>query len=410
MYSRNSLKKNRNRRAIIQVNKKFDIIQNPFRPKGFFFDMRSAALSIVLILLLAGCEKAEPVVEARPVPKKHSHHKVTAVAIAPKPKDTITIAAVGDMMLGSAYPDRSKLPPDSAKESFNAVKSDLKGSDIVFGNMEGTLLDAGVPATYKKNLKAAYLFRMPTYYARVFKDAGFNMVSVANNHITDFGEKGYLSTTATLDKYGIHYAGLETCPTTIFEKDGIKYGFCAFAPNAHAVPLLELRHAAKIIRELKAQCDIVIVSFHGGGEGAAYEHVPFKMESFLGAKRGNVHAFTHMAVDAGADIVLGNGPHVSRALEKYKGRLIAYSLGNFCTYKSVSVAGVCGMAPLLKVKMNHNGEFISGRIISFRQNHEKGLLRDSLNSAARRIRMLTAKDFPKSGLVIGEDGVIKSMN
>jgi hypothetical protein len=317
---------------------------------------------------------------------------------------------VGDMMLGSGYPDRSKLPPDSARQSFDAVKGDLKGSDIVFGNMEGTLLDAGTPASYKKNLKAAYLFRMPTYYGRVFRDAGFNLVSVANNHITDFGEKGYMSTTATLDQYGIHYAGLETCPATIFEKDGIKYGFCAFAPNAHAMPLLELRTSAKVIRELKTQCDIVIVSFHGGAEGAGYEHVPFKMESFLGARRGNVHAFAHMAIDAGADIILGNGPHVSRALEKYKGRLIAYSLGNFCTYKSVSVAGVCGMAPLLKVKLSKKGEFISGRIISFRQNHEDGLLRDSLNSAAKRIRMLTIKDFPGSGLVIGEDGLIISNN
>jgi len=372
--------------------------------------MRSAALSVVLVLILAGCEQAEPVAKTRPVHRKHHHHKVAAVAIAPKPKDTITIAAVGDMMLGSAYPDPGKLPPDSAKESFRAVKDDLKGSDIVFGNIEGTLLDAGMPATYKKNLKVAYLFRMPTYYARVFKDAGFNLVSVANNHITDFGEKGYLSTTTTLDKYGIHYAGLETCPTAIFEKDGLKYGFCAFAPNAHAISILELRTAAKVIRELKAQCDIVIVSFHGGGEGPAYEHVPFKMESFLGAKRGNVHAFTHMAIDAGADIVLGNGPHVSRALEKYKGRLIAYSLGNFCTYKSVSVAGVCGMAPLLKVKMNRKGEFISGQIISFRQTHEKGLMPDSLNSAAKRIRMLTVKDFPGSGLQISEDGQVLSNN
>ena len=371
--------------------------------------MRSTALSIVLILILAGCEQAEPVAEKRPVHKKHEHHKVAAT-VAPKTKDTITIAAVGDMMLGSTYPDRSKLPPDSAKESFDAAKDYFKGSDIVFGNLEGTLLDKGLPATYKKNLKVAYLFRMPTYYGGVFKDAGFTLVSVANNHITDFGEKGYLSTTSTLSQYGIHYAGLEICPTTIFEKDGVKYGFCAFAPNAHAMPLLELRNAAKIIRELKAQCDILIVSFHGGAEGAAYEHVPFKMESFLGAKRGNVHAFTHMAIDAGADIVLGNGPHVSRALEKYKGRLIAYSLGNFCTYKSVSVAGVCGMAPLLKVKLNRKGEFISGRIISFRQNHEKGLLPDSLNSAAKRIRMLTEKDFPRSGLVIGEDGLINSDN
>lgn len=370
--------------------------------------MKLPALFLVITLALCACEEPSPVA-SKPVARKMHHKQKTAtVAAVPKAKDTITISAVGDMMLGSAYPDKSKLPPDSARESFTAAKDYFKGSDIVFGNLEGTLLDKGNPATYKKNLKIAYLFRMPTCYGHVFEDAGFNLVSVANNHITDFGENGYESTTSTLDKYGIHYAGLETCPAVIFEKDGIKYGFCSFAPNAHTLPLLLTNNAAKIIRELKSQCDIVIVSFHGGGEGAAYEHVPFKMESFMGAKRGNVYAFTHAAIDAGADIVLGNGPHVSRALEKYKGRLIAYSLGNFCTYKSVSVAGVCGLAPLLKVKLNKKGEFLSGNIISFKQNHQTGLVADSLNTAAKRIGMLTRKDFPRSGLVVGDDGVIKS--
>lgn len=125
-------------------------------------------------------------------------------------------------------------------------------------------------------------------------------------------------------------------------------------------------------------------------------------------KRGNVQAFAHTAIDAGADIVLGNGPHVSRALEKYKGRLIAYSLGNFCTYKSVSVAGVCGMAPLLKVKLNKKGEFLSGNIISFRQTHLDGLSRDTLNHVVKRIKMLTEKDFPNSGLEIDDDGTVSS--
>jgi len=371
--------------------------------------MKLPALLFVITLILCGCE--EPPVVSKPyVRKKDRKHKADTVSHAPKIKGTITIAAVGDMMLGSAYPDKAKLPPDSARESFMAAKDHFKGSDIVFGNLEGTLLDQGSPATYKKHLKIAYLFRMPTCYGHVFKDAGFNLVSVANNHITDFGEKGYESTTSTLDSYGIHYAGLETCPTTIFKKDGITYGFCSFAPNAHTVPLLLTGNAARIIRELKTQCDIVIVSFHGGAEGAAYEHVPFKMESFLGAKRGNVHVFTHAAVDAGADIVLGNGPHVSRALEKYKGRLISYSLCNLCTYKSVSVAGVCGLAPLLKVKLDKSGQFISGQILSFKQDHQNGLLADDAGTVAKRIRMLTQKDFPGSGLVIGDDGTIKPIN
>lgn len=359
---------------------------------------------------LFGCEQpaASPAPQLKKL-KRHFHHKQDTVAKV-QTKDTITIAAVGDMMLGSAYPDASKLPPDSAKESFKAAKPYFKGADIVFGNLEGTLLDQGNPATYKKNLTVAYLFRMPTFYGRVFKDAGFNLLSVANNHITDFGDVGCASTTQTLETLGIHYAGLDSCPTSIFERDGVKYGFCSFAPNAHTIPLLEIKRAAGIVYNLKQQCDIVIVSFHGGAEGALYEHVPFKMESYMGAKRGDVQKFAHAVVDAGADIVLGNGPHVSRAMELYKNRLIAYSLGNFCTYKSVSVAGVCGMAPLLKVKLNKQGEFIGGNIIAFNQNHQYGLTRDTLNRVVKRIKLLTEKDFPKSGLDVDEDGVIVPKN
>jgi hypothetical protein len=356
-----------------------------------------------LILILSGCEQTASIAGGhRTNHKKSKPHKVIAVI---KP-DTICIAAVGDIMLGSGYPHSSKLPPDSAKNSFKPVVKYLAGADIVFGNLEGTLLDSGSPASHKKKLETAYLFRMPTSYGQVLKNAGFNLMSVANNHITDFDQIGYASTVKTLDSCGIHYAGLESYPTTIFTRNGIKYGFCAFAPNAHTVSLLDLKNASRIIGDLKQKCDILIVSFHGGAEGATYEHVPFKMESYLNAKRGDVHTFAHTAIDAGADIVLGNGPHVSRAMEKYKGRLIAYSLGNFCTYKSVSVAGVCGMAPLLKAYLNKKGEFISGNIISFRQTHEQGLVRDTQNRVVRRIKLLTEMDFPESGLDIDDDGSI----
>jgi poly-gamma-glutamate capsule biosynthesis protein CapA/YwtB (metallophosphatase superfamily) len=358
----------------------------------------------ILLFLFSGCEQVVSIAGDRHANPKESN-KITAVKHYSVP-DTICIAAVGDIMLGSSYPDSSKLPPDSAKRSFTRVIKYLGGADVVFGNLEGTLLDSGSPASHKKKLETAYLFRMPTGYGKVLKDAGFNLVSLANNHITDFDRKGYVSTAKTLKNNGIHYAGLEDYPATVFERNGIKYGFCAFAPNAHTLSLIDIRNARHIIRDLKQKCDILIVSFHGGAEGPTYEHVPFKMESYMNGLRGDVHAFAHNAVDAGADIVLGNGPHVSRAIEKYRGRLIAYSLGNFCTYKSVSVMGACGMAPLLKAYLNKKGEFISGNIIAFRQTHEQGLVRDNRNGAVKRMQELTEKDFPQSGLDIDDDGSI----
>jgi len=349
--------------------------------------------------------------QTQPKPKPPVYHPPIKKTVVVKrdtiPRDSFCIAAVGDIMLGTSYPSKYTLPPDSAKGSFKNVLTELRNADVTFGNLEGTLLDGGAPAHYKLHLLSkGYLFRSPTSYAGVLKDAGFKVLSLANNHIGDFGEPGRINTMKVLDSIGINYGGQVSHPTSVFKINGVTYGFCAFAPNAYTLPILELRNVTKIIQELKQQCDVVIVSFHGGSEGAGFEHVSFKMESFHSEKRGDVHKFAHTAIDAGADLVFGNGPHVCRAMELYNGRLIAYSLGNFCTYTSVSVAGVCGLAPILKVNINKQGEFLSGKIISATQTHYDGLQLDSLNKAATRIKQLTETDFPLSGLNISDDGKI----
>ena len=354
-------------------------------------------------LLCLGCQN--PTMVKHEVKKQQVSTSPKPAAVA-EPGDSVCIAAVGDMMLGTSYPGSNSLPPDSAAGSFKAVINELRQADVTFGNLEGTLLEGGEPAAFKKKMANPYYFRMPPAYARVLKDAGFDVVSLANNHVGDFGEQGRLSTTRVLDSAGIYYAGLVSHPTVTFKQNGVTYGFCAFAPNSNTVSLLDLQNAAAVIRNLKKQVDIVIVSFHGGGEGVGYEHVPFKCETFLGQKRGDVHAFAHTAIDAGADVIFGNGPHVTRALEKYHNRLIAYSLGNFCTYKSVSVSGVCGIAPLLKVSLNKKGEFLNGRIIAIKQSHLKGLERDTSNKVVARIKALTLADFPQSGLAIADNGMI----
>ena len=319
----------------------------------------------------------------------------------------ITIAAVGDIMLGTSYPNDKTLPPDSAKGSFKNVEKQLRAADITFGNLEGTLLDKGAPAYYKLHqVSKAWMFRMPVSYAAVLKDAGFNVLSLANNHMGDFGDPGRQSTIKVLDSLGIYHGGQLNRPYSVFKKKGIIYGFCAFAPNSNTLSIFDLKSARRLIRSLKRKCDIVIVSFHGGGEGVFYEHVSFENESFNHEKRGNVYAFAHNAIDAGADLVLGNGPHVCRAMELYKGRLIAYSLGNFCTYRSVSVSGICGYAPLLTVQLNHKGHFLKGKIISAIQSHNGGLKLDTANRAAKLIRYLTTADFKQPGLVITNQGNI----
>jgi poly-gamma-glutamate capsule biosynthesis protein CapA/YwtB (metallophosphatase superfamily) len=333
---------------------------------------------------------------------------ISTDTIAASPVDTaINIVAVGDIMLGSSYPDSTFLPADSAKNSFRSALAHLQKADITFGNLEGVLLDTGAPVGYKLRFKhTGYLFRMPVKFGSIFKNAGFDILSVGNNHSNDFDRAGRRSTVKTLDSLGIYTAGFKSHPSKSFTKNGVKYGFCAFSPNGQTVSLLQIANAKAIISGLKATNDIVIVSFHGGGEGTDYEHVPDSAEIFKGENRGNLRLFTHAAIDAGADVILGNGPHVARAIELYKNRLIAYSLGNFVTHKGVSVSGVCGLAPLLKLRISKKGAFLNGQIISYRQTHETGLMPDTLNRVALRIKKLTEADFTRPGLSISLTGAI----
>ncbi len=315
-----------------------------------------------------------------------------------KIKDTISIAAVGDIMLGSAFPSVSNLPPDDAVNSFQAVDSLLKG-DIVFGNLEGCFLNSGNSNKCKGiNPNSCFAFRMPDRYAAIYKKAGFNLLSIANNHVGDFDSRGRKNTARLLDSLQIHYAGQLNKPFEIFEKDSIKYAFCAFAPNENTVSIKDIEGAKELVAKLKGMADIVIVSFHGGGEGARFEHVTRQTEIFYNENRGNVYAFAHAVIDAGADVVLGHGPHVTRAVEVYKNKFIAYSLGNFCTYGMFSLGGPNGFAPLLQLKINAQGDFLYADVVSVKQDKINRLTVDRNNTAFNKIKTLTDADFPGHNL------------
>lgn len=321
--------------------------------------------------------------------------------------DTLSITAVGDIMLGSAYPSKSNLPSDDAINSFKAVDTFLRG-DIIFGNLEGCFLNSGKSTKCKDTIgNSCFAFRMPERYAGTIKKAGFNLLSIANNHVGDFGLKGRTRTTAILDSLNIEYAGLQSHPFSIFVKDSVKYAFCAFAPNENTVSINKVDSAKQLVKQLKSQADIVIVSFHGGAEGAKFEHVPKKNEIFYSENRGNVYAFAHAVIDAGADVVLGHGPHVTRAVEVYKNKFIAYSLGNFCTYGMFNLKGPNGIAPLLQLKINSNGDFLFADVISVKQDKISRLRRDPQNGAFNKIKVLTNTDFPGHRLDFSSTGRIR---
>ena len=321
----------------------------------------------------------------------------------------ITVIGVGDIMLGSNYPSKNLLP----KNDYNILTDTekiLQDADITVGNLEGTLFDEGGTPKSCSDPSLCFVFRTPSKYGQYLKEAGFDYLSIANNHSNDFGDEGIRETMKNLDEQGIKYTGIKKlAETAIIEKDNLKYGFVSFTPLSKTVDLNDYEYAAELIKSLKSEVDIVIVMFHGGAEGNGKEHLTRKTEMFFGENRGNVCKVARMAVDAGADIIFGQGPHVTRAIELYKNKFISYSAGNFATYGKFNLKGSSGIAPIFKITLDSKGNFIEGEIIPVRQTRGVyGPFIDENKSAVKEIISLNKSDFPEgNGLSVSEDGKIQ---
>ncbi len=361
---------------------------------------------IALLALAAGCATVEP----QPAPTPEPPTEVSEPEPAPKPVEParpvlISFAAVGDMMIGTDFPE-NHLPDDDGVSFLADVAPILSSVDVAFGNLEGVLVDGGEPAKKCSNPKACYLFRSPTRYARHYRDAGFDVLSLANNHARDFGEEGRTETMQALDAVGIHHSGREG-EFASFEVEGVRIAMLAYAVTKDSNMLLDYELSEQTVREYAETHDIVIVSFHGGAEGQDVTRIPFAEEEYYNEPRGDVVRFARMVVDAGADLVLGHGPHVVRAMERYNDRLIAYSLGNFATYYGISVNGIKGIAPILIATLDDDGRFIRGEIVSTRQIRPAGPSIDPEQRALNLVRGLSAQDFGESGLTFTPDGEIR---
>ncbi|HNJ67105.1 MAG TPA: CapA family protein, partial [Turneriella sp.] len=168
----------------------------------------------------------------------------------------------------------------------------------------------------------------------------------------------------------------------------------------------DLDEMRALVKKARENADIVVISCHWGGEGEKFLHTKRETEIFFGENRGNLPLFAHAAIDAGADLILGHGPHVVRALELYKNRLIVYSLGNFIGYGALSSRGKTGLTLVLDIDLDNEGRFLGGKIHPMHM-PEKSLPRhDPSGKTIELMRSLTEKDFPKTKLEIGESGVI----
>lgn len=321
--------------------------------------------------------------------------------------DSLSILAVGDMMLGSDYPDAKKLP---SQNILSMLKDTLKKATLTIGNLEGVIAKSNTITSKCGGKTNCYAFRMPVKFAAYFKEAGFDFLSLANNHSGDFGEKGTHQTMEILDAQGIAYAGIRgTCEVATIEKMGVRFGIIGVG---HSDRLISINHPnvyEPLIREAKKAHDVVVVFFHGGAEGATALRVPKRKEIFFGEDRGNVYDFAHKCIDAGADIIIGSGPHVVRGMELYKGKLIAYSLGNFATFGSLSLKGNLGIAPILRINIDTKGNFLSGKIYATKQikGDANTPMLDEDKSVINLIKELSKKDFAESALVIEADGTMQ---
>jgi hypothetical protein len=327
------------------------------------------------------------------------------------PLSSISIVAVGDIMMGTTHPG-DILPPDDGEGIFNGVAEEFDGADVVLGNLEGALVDNVRPTKCEVPLSGGcFEFVMPSRYARHLGKAGFNVMNIANNHILDAGETGAKSTIDTLVGAGIAAAGGERVAS--FQRSGRRIAVVGFSfkssPYAHSI--LDVAGAREIVAALKADHDIIIVSFHGGAEGRYALHIPGRRdEIFLRENRGNVIKFARAVVDAGAHMVIGHGPHVVRAIEIYKGKLIAYSLGNFLTFGVFNLKGPNGISVILKARIDgKTGDFVEGMLIPVRLIDGGIPAVDPSGEAIDLIRDLTLKDMGSPTIVVDRTGTLRPL-
>ena len=238
--------------------------------------------------------------------------------------DTITIAAVGDIMLGGG--GTAVLAVRGADYPFLSTSTLLKNADLTIGNLEAPLTRGGTEFRDKR-----FRFRATPHLAPALKRAGLSVVTLANNHILDFGAKGLADTLFHLSSADIAYAGAgmnlaEARRPAIATAKGKTVGVLAYsltlpseffaAPGRAGTAPGYLRHVCDDIGKLRGAVDHVVVSFHWGGE-------------LLATPRAYQVAMARAAVEAGADVIIGHHPHVLQGIERDKGGLILYSLGNF---------------------------------------------------------------------------------
>ncbi|MFY1618236.1 CapA family protein [Micromonospora sp. WMMD736] len=357
--------------------------------------------ALLAALLVAGCADSGKAPVWQPgaggggtgAPLNTAGPKASGDATASGGGDTISLSATGDIIMGNAP---SRLPAAGGKGFFDSVAGALK-ADLVMGNLEEPLtVDTGT-GKCGANSTRCFQFRAPPEYAAHLRDAGFRVLNQANNHGYDYGPKGYQNTQKALKKYDLEHTGAPG-EITVVDVKGVKVAIAGFSSYVWSNSLVDIAKAKTVIAKAATLADLVVVQVHMGGEGADKTRVKPGTELFLGENRGDPVKFSHAMIDAGADLIVGHGPHVLRGMEFYKGRLIAYSLGNFAGGgNSLSNAGRLGWGGVLKVSLKPDGSWGGGSFTSTYMNSTGKPTMDPDDRGLGLVTELSRTDFPKAG-------------
>ncbi|WP_030489928.1 CapA family protein [Micromonospora chokoriensis] len=364
--------------------------------------------ALLAAVLMAGC--ADPGGEA-PVWQPGAGGGTGVPVSTASPKATgpassgpraISLSATGDIIIGNAP---SRLPAADGRGFFASVTAALK-ADLVMGNLEEPLtVDTGA-GKCAANATRCFQFRAPPEYAAHLRDAGFDVLNQANNHGYDYGPKGYENTQKALQKYDLEHTGAPD-EITVVDVEGVKVGVVGFSSYVWSNSLVDIAEAKAVVTKAATMADLVVVQVHMGGEGADKTRVKPGTELFLGENRGDPVKFSHAMIDAGADLIVGHGPHVLRGMEFYQGRLIAYSLGNFAGGgNSLSNDGRLGWGGVLKVSLKPDGTWAGGSFTSTYMNSTGKPTMDPDHRGLGLVAELSRADFPKSGARLDRQGKI----
>jgi hypothetical protein len=318
---------------------------------------------------------------------------------APPPR--VTLEWVGDIALSA----QRGLPPGGVAQALAPVGGLLRAAQITIGNLEGTLSVGGASKCGGIGGGSCFAFQAPPSEAYGLRALGFDVVNQANNHSLDYGYSGRAQTVAALDRAGIQHTGFPGEIT--YRKVGrLRVAFLGFAPYPYDGNLLDIPAAQALVARARKHAQLVVVIIHAGAEGADQLHTPYGSQYFLGEDRGDARAFAHAVIRAGASIVLGSGPHVIRGVESYRGRLIAYSLGNFVGYHTLAGGGVLSLSAILRVTLDDRGRVLAARWIPITL--VGGLPRpDPSDASAHLVATLSREDFPGHHWYIEPNGVFR---